>query len=79
LEDIPIPKVLDYRPIGKGRPGQPLKRLLDGYNREAEEGHLLAQLRDQKKKKYIFCHTSVPPTLKVLTTWHKSLQSTVNF
>jgi len=24
------------------RPGRPLKRLLDGYNREAETGHLLA-------------------------------------
>jgi hypothetical protein len=26
--------------------GRPLKGLLDGYNREAETGHLLAQLRD---------------------------------
>jgi hypothetical protein len=23
-------------------PGRPLKRLLDGYNREAEKGHLLS-------------------------------------
>jgi hypothetical protein len=27
-----------------------MKRLLDGYSREAETGHLLAWLRDQKKK-----------------------------
>jgi len=27
--------------IGSRRPGRPLKRLLDGYNREAETGHLL--------------------------------------
>jgi len=31
----------DYRPIGR-RPGRPLKRLLDGYSREVETGHLLA-------------------------------------
>jgi hypothetical protein len=27
----------------------PLKRLLDEYSREAETGHLTAQLRNQKK------------------------------
>jgi len=42
MEDIRYTKQLpDYRPIGK-RPGRLLKSLLDGYNREAETGHLLA-------------------------------------
>jgi len=36
------------RPVGR-QPGRPLKRLPDGYSREAETGHLLATLRDQKK------------------------------
>jgi hypothetical protein len=49
MEDIRYPKqILDYRPIGRRRPGRPLKRLLDGYNREAGTGHLLASFRDQK-------------------------------
>jgi len=43
MENIRYPKQLfDYRPIGRQRPGRPLKRLLYGYNREAETGHLLA-------------------------------------
>jgi len=43
MEDIGYPKQLhDYRPSGRRRPGRPLKRSLDGYNREAETGHLLA-------------------------------------
>jgi hypothetical protein len=38
MGDIKYPKqALDYRPIGR-----PLKRLQDGYNREAETGHFLA-------------------------------------
>jgi len=42
MENIRHPKqLLVIRPIGR-RPGQPLKRLLDGYSREAETGHLLA-------------------------------------
>jgi hypothetical protein len=50
--NIRYPKqLLDYRPIGRRRPGRPLKRLPDGYSSETETGHLLAQLRDQKKKK----------------------------
>jgi len=35
-------QLLDYRPIERRRPGRPLKRLLDRYNRKAETGHLLA-------------------------------------
>jgi len=35
-----LKQLLDYRPVGK-IPGRPLKRLLDGYNRETETGHLL--------------------------------------
>jgi len=44
MEDITYPKqLLDYRPVERQRPGRPLlKRLLDGYNSEAETGHLLA-------------------------------------
>jgi len=34
-------QLLDYQPIGR-RYGQPLRRQLDGYNRETERGHLLA-------------------------------------
>jgi hypothetical protein len=42
LEDIRYPKqLLDYRPNGRRRPGRPLKRLLDGYSREAETSNLL--------------------------------------
>jgi hypothetical protein len=43
MEDIRYPKqFFDYRPVGR-RPGrQLLKRLLEGYIREAETGHLLA-------------------------------------
>jgi len=34
MEGITYPKQLfDYRPIERLRPGRPLKRLLDGYNR----------------------------------------------
>jgi hypothetical protein len=37
MEDIVYPKqLLDYRPIVR-RPEQPLQRLLDEYNREAEK------------------------------------------
>jgi len=40
MEDIRYPKpLLDYRPIERRRPGRQL-RLLDGYNREAETGHV---------------------------------------
>jgi len=43
MEDIRYPNQrLGYRPLGRLRPGLPLKRLLDGYSREAETGHLLA-------------------------------------
>jgi hypothetical protein len=42
MEDIRNPKQLDYQPTGWRRPGQPLNRLLEGYNCEAETGHLLA-------------------------------------
>jgi hypothetical protein len=41
-------QLLDYRPTER-RPGRPFKRLLDGYRRKAETGHLLAKIRDQKK------------------------------
>jgi hypothetical protein len=41
MEDIGYPEqLLDYRSIDRRRPGRPLKRLLDGYNREAETSHL---------------------------------------
>jgi len=51
MEDIKYTKqLLDYRPIGRRRPGRPLKILPDRCNREAETGYLLAQLCDQKKK-----------------------------
>jgi len=39
MEDIRDQKQLDYRPIGRLRPGRTLKWLLDGYNREAKTGH----------------------------------------
>jgi len=43
MEDIRYPKqLLDYRRIGRRRPGRPLKELVDGYSSEAETGHLLA-------------------------------------
>jgi len=43
MEDIRHPKqLLDSRLIGRRRPGQLLKRLLDGYNSEAETDYLLA-------------------------------------
>jgi hypothetical protein len=52
IENIRHPKhLLHYRPIGgrrrrrrrrRRRPGRPLKRPVDGYNRENETGHLLA-------------------------------------
>jgi hypothetical protein len=52
VEDIRYPKqILDYRPIDRKTPVRPLKGLLEGYNREAETGHLLGQLCDQNKKK----------------------------
>jgi len=39
MEDIRYPKqLLDCRPIERQIPGRPLKRLLDGYNVEAETG-----------------------------------------
>jgi len=38
-------------PVGRQRFEGPLKRLLDGYSREAETGHLLALLRDQKRRR----------------------------
>jgi hypothetical protein len=51
-EDMRYSKqLLDYRPIERRRPGRLLNRPLEGYNREAETGHLLTKLRDQKKKK----------------------------
>jgi hypothetical protein len=40
--------VIRRRRRRRRRPGGPLKKLLDGYNLEAETGNLLAQLRDQK-------------------------------
>jgi hypothetical protein len=42
MEDIGYQKLLAYGPIGRRKPGRPLKRLLDGYSREAETGQLLA-------------------------------------
>jgi hypothetical protein len=39
-------QLLEYRPNGRRRYG-----LLDGYSHEAKTGTLLANLRDQKKKK----------------------------
>jgi len=40
MEDVRNTKQLpDYR--SNRRPGRPLKRLLDGYSREAETGQLL--------------------------------------
>jgi len=43
MEDVRYQKqLLDSRPVGKRRPGRSLKRPLDGYNREAEVGHILA-------------------------------------
>jgi len=40
MEDIGYPKqTLDSRPIGRRQ--RPLKELMDGYNRQAETGHLL--------------------------------------
>jgi hypothetical protein len=41
-------QVLNYGPIV--RPVRQLKRLLDGYNREAETGHLSADLLDWIEK-----------------------------
>jgi len=37
-----LKQFLVYRHIGRRRPGRPLKKLLDGYSREAETGRLLA-------------------------------------
>jgi hypothetical protein len=43
MKGITYPEqLLEYRPIGRRRPGRPLKRLLDGYSGETETGHLLA-------------------------------------
>jgi hypothetical protein len=43
-------QLLNYLTMGRRRrPGLPLKGPLDGYNRKAETGHLLAYLRDRKK------------------------------
>jgi len=63
-------KKLDYRPIGRRRPGRPLKRQLEGYSGETWTGHLLEWLRaswaqeeeeeEEKKKRlcpqYIICN-----------------------
>jgi len=38
MEDIRYPKQFDCWPIQR-RPGQPLKRLVDGYNCYAKTGH----------------------------------------
>jgi hypothetical protein len=51
MEDIRFPEQLSIDLSKEKRPGGPLKRLLDGYNREAETDHLLAWFCDQKKKK----------------------------
>jgi len=48
-------QLLDYGLIGKREPGRPLKRLLDGCNREPETGLLLAWVNDQMKKKKKKC------------------------
>jgi len=40
LEDVRYS--LNNRHTERRRPGRPLKTLLDGYNHEAETGHLLA-------------------------------------
>jgi hypothetical protein len=42
------PKQLDYRTIGGIRPGRPLKRLLEGYNREAKTGYLLVSVLSRR-------------------------------
>jgi hypothetical protein len=50
MESSRNPKqLLDYQLVER-RPRRSLKKLLDGCNREAEVGHLLASLRYQKKK-----------------------------
>jgi hypothetical protein len=54
MEDIVYPKyILDCRPVGRQRPGRPLKRLLDGYNREAETGHLSDLLRKEEEEEEV--------------------------
>jgi len=41
-EDIRYPELhFECDPMGRRLPGRPLKRLLNGYNHEAETGHLL--------------------------------------
>jgi len=42
MGDIRYPKQLDYRPVGRRRPGWRFKRLQDGHNSEIETGQLLA-------------------------------------
>jgi len=70
MKDIRYPKqFLDYQPIGGGRrrrrrrrrtrtrrrrPRRPLKRLLDGYNREVETGHLVTKRRHMKQTEVCF-------------------------
>jgi len=47
MDDIRYPQqFLDYWSAGRRRPG-----LLEGYNLEAETGHLLAKLRDERNMK----------------------------
>jgi hypothetical protein len=42
MDDIRYPEQdLDYQPTGRWRPQQLLKGMLDGYNHDAEIGHLL--------------------------------------
>jgi hypothetical protein len=52
MEGFRYPEHLfDYIIYRKTKTGWPLKRPPDGYSCEAETGHLLAELRDQKNKK----------------------------
>jgi hypothetical protein len=68
MEDIRHAKQLrDYRPIGRRKPGESLKILLDGYNCENETGHLLDKLHDQRKNKKEQCGKSRGLTTKFLS------------
>jgi hypothetical protein len=68
-------QLLDYWPIGGGggrrrRPGRYLKRILHGYSREAETGHLLTWLpekKTKKKKKICYCWF-IPIVVNLLQT-----------
>jgi hypothetical protein len=59
MEGIRYHKQLHYRPIGRRirrRLGRPLRRLLDGYNHEAETGHILTQFHNVPLHKCRLCN-----------------------